>query len=1161
MNTVIKKILCESKTRESYHTHVSMGVFKSKYYINRYQLENFYSIYKPEEDGKFISLAEKPQNYTPVLVDIDIKRLPENANVKRTNKHITDIVKVYQQVLKEIILNITEKDLTCIFLDKPIYTDNNYIKNGFHLHFPYIFLNREIHEEYLTPKVKEIISKKKIFEDLGFENSTDIVDNITRNAWLIYGAVKDEGREPYKISKVFNSDCEEISLEKALIDYPLLNNQEKIIKLKNKQNILDNITRILSISLLNKNQSVIKELNTNIFNNKSFCFSFNTKNQKNQKWEDCSDEIEEYSEEIKEIVENYITENLEDCFDTRNWNNEFLHLKRTSTSLCPTTESREHDNRDAYITINKNLGKVFIGCFCNEGKNVCIGNYKLVQTSDDYKKIKKIRKDRRTTEQQKILDNVNNKILDKQIENLFTYRNNIFIKKEIIHDSVKYVKDIVFPEGYRCVGIHAGLGCGKTSSLIRKVKEMPENSKVLILSPRITFSKNICAEYNSQLDDKRQFTCYLDYRKNGKNQKEMNFLNKIVMSMEGIHYLESFTPDLLIIDEVNANLISHVSVETNGKNIDNNIHEFKRLLTFSKNVVVADAFLGSKVCNFFTDLKIPLHVYKYERKLDRKDAVILKSVDKEVKKAIKDKISNKQKQKERIYNISQSQRLISKLLKEGKKIHAFFSTRSKLELQQKLSSNYNCLFYSGVSQNEIPDNLNNVWSEKDLVANTCTITVGINHDRKNVFHTKLINFQSSSKNNVSDAIQSHYRVRNIIDDKIYVEVDEDNVFNNIPINIDELNERLEHKVKWYSQLNKNFSAVPEYLNNLIKHNYIENQLSQTASLKMMIRYLKDCNYNIVYDVEIQDSDDESDEKVDEDEDCEEDDEEVNLLKEFAKNCPNFVRFKELEDQKLKRKLTEKELEEMNKYWFINLYTGGTIKGIKETKLPTIALAYRLWKAKFSGNKTIRAMRLEKMVLNGIITIEELVEKRFDKTQFAELQSGDIVRVKRILEVCNKLGLKHSNDTETIITQESIDDFYEEAHEEYDEIRRDMNLEDRRKIKENINQKQFTGLIKGCFTNCESSLCTMKLHKSERKKVKGKVVRTNTYKLYPNDKIHEEMKQNNRTVRKQNEIKGEYFENEYQDVSKMIYENLEIKEHDDEVMPRLMRQDKKEEKEK
>ena len=69
-------------------------------------------------------------------------------------------------------------------------------------------------------------------------------------------------------------------------------------------------------------------------------------------------------------------------------------------------------------------------------------------------------------------------------------------------------------------------------------------------------------------------------------------------------------------------------------------------------------------------------------------------------------------------------------------------------------------------------------------------------------------------------------------------------------------------------------------------------------------------------------------------------ERVNLLREFAKDCPNFIRFKELEDEKTKRKLTQKELNEMDKYLFIDMYTGGTVRGIKETNLPTIALAYR-----------------------------------------------------------------------------------------------------------------------------------------------------------------------------------------------------------------------------
>jgi hypothetical protein len=65
-----------------------------------------------------------------------------------------------------------------------------------------------------------------------------------------------------------------------------------------------------------------------------------------------------------------------------------------------------------------------------------------------------------------------------------------------------------------------------------------------------------------------------------------------------------------------------------------------------------------------------------------------------------------------------------------------------------------------------------------------------------------------------------------------------------------------------------------------------------------------------------------------------------LIKEFAKDCPNLFRFKELEKEKTIRKLTQKELNEIDKYCFIQMYTGGTIKGHRGISLPTIALAYR-----------------------------------------------------------------------------------------------------------------------------------------------------------------------------------------------------------------------------
>ena len=778
---------------------------------------------------------------------------------------------------------------------------------------------------------------------------------------------------------------------------------------------------------------------------------------------------------------------------------------------------------------------------CDTFKNI------VPPISNNYEKIKKIMKKRRTEEQQKFFENINNKIISQQIESLFDYKNNKFISKQDIPTDIEFVQDIVFPylEGkiIRCVGIHAGLGRGKTSSLIRLVKSMPENAKVLILSPRITYATNICSEYNDNLDEKRQFTCY----KNISNKKNLNFKNKIVISMESIHYLESYTPDLLIVDECNANLMSHIS-ETNGKNIDDNLYQFRRLLTYSKHVVVADAFLGSKICNFFTDLQIPLHVYKYHRKLDAKNAIILKGLDPVVGKSIKSEYKDEKQRKEIKYLIDSTYITIIKLLEQGKKVYAYISSKKFLDRIKKATENkYKTLFYSGSSETIVPDNLNDIWSQYDLIATTCTITVGINHDKKNVFNTKIIDFNPKTRNNISDAIQCHYRVRNITDNNIYVKVDEDNVMNNFPVNMKNLDTNLQHKVDWYKKNGKCFESVEPYINSLIKHNFLENNLSQQAPMKMMIRYLEDCNYTIIQsDIERRDIDDIPTKEQD-------DDENVNLLREFMRNEPNQSRMIKLEKEKLIRKLTDSELEEMDKFWFIKMYTGGTSQGFRETNLPTIALAYRLWIAKFKGNKTIRAMRMEKQVLNGELSIEELIEKRWDKSQYAQLQNVDIIKIKRVIDVCKKLGLKHSNDTETIITQDTMDAFYEEAKTEYDNIRLDMSIQDKRTDKKKVDKKNFTGLVKSCFTNSDQSLCNLKVHNSIRKKIKGKVERTNTYKLYPDEYITKQACNINRIVEEENkkEDKNLHYNTLDYKVADNLYEIMDLTEKKEDIHKRLL----------
>jgi P4 family phage/plasmid primase-like protien len=241
------------KVRSEFHTHVSMGSLRGKYNFNREGMNLLHS-----SNLNKLTIAEKPQKYLPVLVDIDIKRKISESTVSRTSKHVIETIKIYQDTLKCIVKDITPKQLTCIFLDKKSYEIGNHKKEGFHLHFPYLFLNKTDQSVHLIPRVREQMNKIKLFNDLGFENCNSIVDDVTNNAWLMYGCSKDINMEAYTISKIFNDKTKVISIEKGLINYPLYDGKEKLIPLKNTKDIEKNLSRILSIIPFNRPISDLK---------------------------------------------------------------------------------------------------------------------------------------------------------------------------------------------------------------------------------------------------------------------------------------------------------------------------------------------------------------------------------------------------------------------------------------------------------------------------------------------------------------------------------------------------------------------------------------------------------------------------------------------------------------------------------------------------------------------------------------------------------------------------------------------------------------------------------------------------------------------------------------------------------------------------------------
>lgn len=260
----IEKMLYDNYSESVFHTHVSMIQPKGKFTFNRKDLETFFNTYCETIDNLKVGVAEKPQDYLPILVDVDIKLEDTGENYGEhiyDETHVSQVIDTYQSVLRNIVNGCDDKDLTCVLLEKPIYKttkgNKTYVKNGFHLHFPYIFLNKIDQEVHLIPRVQSTLNDMETFKDLGIEKSGNVIDkSCCKVPWLMYGSRKSEDMKPYLVSKIFDSDSNEISLEDAFSDYCIYNDDEEIIPIK--ENVQFYLPRILSIRAYNRDVKDLK---------------------------------------------------------------------------------------------------------------------------------------------------------------------------------------------------------------------------------------------------------------------------------------------------------------------------------------------------------------------------------------------------------------------------------------------------------------------------------------------------------------------------------------------------------------------------------------------------------------------------------------------------------------------------------------------------------------------------------------------------------------------------------------------------------------------------------------------------------------------------------------------------------------------------------------
>ena len=275
----VSKILENTRVNGDYHTHVSMVQPLGKFQISKNNIDNFWEKYctdifeynkrngveEDDEKSSIYGIAERVQTYIPVLVDVDIKlKFTEERDLQQiyTIYQLESVVRDYQEVLKTILNDCKPENLICFVLEKPAYKiksgEIEYIKNGFHLHFPYTFLSKSDHEAHLIPRVKKMINKSRTFLNLGFENSDDLIDTCyVKNPWLLYGSRKSAEMNPYILSRIYDSDRDCVDLKDAIKDCKIYDADETQIKIDLSQPEFY-LPRILSVILWGRDLSEVK---------------------------------------------------------------------------------------------------------------------------------------------------------------------------------------------------------------------------------------------------------------------------------------------------------------------------------------------------------------------------------------------------------------------------------------------------------------------------------------------------------------------------------------------------------------------------------------------------------------------------------------------------------------------------------------------------------------------------------------------------------------------------------------------------------------------------------------------------------------------------------------------------------------------------------------
>lgn len=393
--------------------------------------------------------------------------------------------------------------------------------------------------------------------------------------------------------------------------------------------------------------------------------------------------------------------------------------------------------------------------------------------------------------------------------------------------------EFVNPEIFSCLEkvniVKASLGRGKTSACISYINiKKDDYKKIIVYTPRITYAKSIHDRLNRE-------TIYNDWiLYNDKDVQYCIDAKHVIIQCESLHRLSNIFLDdtLIVIDEIETFLTSLTSIKTHSKNHESNIEIFELLLNCKK-IICLDAFISDKTFNIFNQLKIPYFYTNYIKKLKERQYIHIKSEkDKDI--------------------FETWQKYILNELSIGKRMYLYFTSLKKLEaFRTCLDLNLSHLKYLYYTSNhkEKLDNVNELWSSVDVILTTGTITVGINFEFRNHFHSIGIYASATSKNLVRDIFQSSYRIRYLIDDLLIFGLDTAHYGLNLETSVNQIKRHLDNKIVIQIQLYEKIHLYKHpnttnfsWLKDLFVSNILEFNQSIMNLENEFYQYIDECNY-------------------------------------------------------------------------------------------------------------------------------------------------------------------------------------------------------------------------------------------------------------------------------------------------------------------------------